>query len=50
MKIAIAQSELAGVYEKVVAGERVDEAEAQRLFATNDLNALGVIAAAANRR
>ena len=51
MKIAaIAQSELAGVYEKVVAGDRVDEAEAQRLFATNDLNALGVIAGAANRR
>lgn len=50
MKNAIAQSELADVYEKVVAGERVDEAEAQRLFATNDLNALGVIAGAANRR
>ena len=50
MKIAMAQSELAGVYEKVVAGERVDEAEAQRLFATKDLNALGVIAGAANRR
>lgn len=50
MKIAIAQSELADVYEKVVAGERINEAEAQWLFATNDLNALGIIAGAANRR
>lgn len=50
MKIAMAQSELAGVYEKVVAGERINEAEAERLFATKDLNALGIIAGAANRR
>lgn len=50
MKIAVAQSGLADVYEKVVAGERINEAEAQRLFATKDLNALGVIAGAANRR
>ncbi len=50
MKIAVAQSELVDVYEKVVAGERINEAEAQRLFATKDLNALGVIAGAANRR
>ena len=50
MKIAMAQSELIGVYEKVVAGERINEAEAERLFATKDLNALGVIAGAANRR
>ena len=50
MKIAMAQSELAGVYEKVVAGKRINEAEAERLFATKDLNALGVIAGAANRR
>lgn len=50
MKIAMAQSELAGVYEKVVAGKRISEAEAERLFATKDLNALGIIAGAANRR
>ena len=50
MKIAVAQSELADVCEKVVAGERINEAEAQRLFATKDLNVLGVIAGAANRR
>ena len=50
MKIAMAQSELADIYEKVVAGERINEAEAERLFATKDLNALGVIAGAANRR
>lgn len=50
MKIAMAQSEFADIYEKVFAGGRVNEAEAQRLFAAKDLNALGVIAGAANRR
>ena len=50
MMIAMAQGELAGVYEKVVAGERINEAEARRLFTAKDLNALGVIASAANRR
>ena len=50
MKIAMAQSEFADIYEKVAAGERVNEAEAQRLFSAKDWNALGIIASAANRR
>lgn len=50
MKIAMAQSEFADIYEKVAAGKRVNDAEAQRLFAAKDWNALGIIASAANRR
>ena len=50
MKIAMAQSEFADVYEKVANGERINEAEARRLFAAKDWNALGLIASVANRR
>jgi aminodeoxyfutalosine synthase len=40
----IQRSELRDIYEKVVAGERISEADALRLFETKDLNALGAIA------
>ncbi len=50
MKTAVAQSELADIREKVAAGERINEAEAQRLFAVKDWNALGAIAGIANCR
>src|SRR5664279_2537576 len=38
------RSELRDLYDKVVAGERVSEADALRLFESKDLNALGAIA------
>jgi len=40
----IQRSELRDLYDKVVAGERISEADALRLFETKDLNALGAIA------
>jgi aminodeoxyfutalosine synthase len=40
----IQRSELRDIYDKVVAGERISEADALRLFETKDLNALGAIA------
>jgi aminodeoxyfutalosine synthase len=40
----IQRSELRDLYEKVVAGERITDADALRLFETKDLNALGAIA------
>jgi len=40
----IQRSELRDIYEKVVAGERISDADALRLFETKDLNALGAIA------
>jgi aminodeoxyfutalosine synthase len=40
----IQRSELRDLYDKVVAGERVSEADALRLFESKDLNALGAIA------
>lgn len=40
----IQRSELRDIYDKVVAGERLTEADALRLFETKDLNALGAIA------
>jgi hypothetical protein len=40
----IRQSDLRDIYDKVVAGERITEADALRLFETKDLNALGAIA------
>ncbi len=50
MNIAIAHSELADIYERVVAGQRISEDDALRLFASSDVNALGLIASAANER
>lgn len=44
MNFFIQHSELSDIYHKVVAGERISEADALRLFATKDLNALGAIA------
>src|ERR1017187_8046199 len=44
MNFFIQQSELRDLYDKVVAGERVSEADALRLFESKDLNALGAIA------
>ena len=44
------QGEWAGLYEKVSAGARIDEADALRLFETRDLHVLGALATLANRR
>jgi aminodeoxyfutalosine synthase len=40
----IQRSELRDIYDKVVAGERISEADALRLFESKDLNAVGAIA------
>jgi len=44
MNFILQRSELRDLHEKVVAGERVSDADALRLFETKDLNALGAIA------
>ncbi len=44
MNFFIQRSELRDLYDKVVAGERISEADALRLLETKDLNALGAIA------
>ena len=44
MNFFIQRSKLRDLYDKVVAGERITEADALRLFETKDLNALGAIA------
>jgi aminodeoxyfutalosine synthase len=40
----VQRSGLCDIYDKVVAGERISEADALRLFETKDLNAVGAIA------
>ncbi|HEX7653538.1 MAG TPA: aminofutalosine synthase MqnE [Verrucomicrobiae bacterium] len=50
MNFFIQHSELKDIYEKVVAGERITEADALRMFETKDLNALGAIADYANQK
>jgi aminodeoxyfutalosine synthase len=40
----IERSELRDIYDRVVAGERISDADALRLFESKDLNALGAIA------
>jgi aminodeoxyfutalosine synthase len=40
----IQRSELRDIYDKVVAGERISETDALRLFESKDLNAIGAIA------
>jgi aminodeoxyfutalosine synthase len=40
----IQRSELRDIYDKVVAGERISEADALRLFGSKDLNVVGAIA------
>ncbi len=44
MNFFIQHSELRDIYDKVVADERISEADALRLFESKDLNALGAIA------
>jgi aminodeoxyfutalosine synthase len=44
MNSFIRRSELSGLYDQVVAGERISEADALRLFESKDLNAVGAIA------
>ena len=50
MNFFIQRSELRDLYEKVVAGERITDADALRMFASKDLNALGAIADFVNLR
>ena len=44
MSFFLQRSELRDLYEKVVAGERISETDALRLFESKDLNAVGAIA------
>ncbi len=44
MNFFLKRSELRDLYEKVVAGERISEPDALRLFESKDLNAVGAIA------
>jgi aminodeoxyfutalosine synthase len=46
----VQRSGLRDLYEKVVAGERISEADALRLFESKDLNAIGAIADLARQR
>src|SRR5450432_353323 len=50
MNFFIQRSELRDIYDKVVAGERISEADALRLFESKDLNALGAIADLARQK
>ena len=50
MKFLLAQSDVEDIYAKVTAGDRIDEADALRLFQTEDLNAVGLIANEVNHR
>ena len=50
MQFIVRHSGLADLAAKVEAGERLTEADAERLFATKDLNALGALADLANQR
>ncbi len=50
MELFIQRGGLRDIYDKVVAGERISEADALRLFESKDLNAVGAIADFANRR
>ncbi|MBK7998225.1 MAG: aminofutalosine synthase MqnE [Verrucomicrobia bacterium] len=44
MNFSLRNSELRDIYDKVVAGERISDADALRLFESKDLNAVGAIA------
>ncbi|MDB6124844.1 MAG: radical protein [Pedosphaera sp.] len=44
MNFFVQRSELRDIYDKVVAGERISEGDALRLFESKDLNAIGAIA------
>ncbi|MEN9572416.1 MAG: hypothetical protein RL514_271 [Verrucomicrobiota bacterium] len=50
MSFAIQHSDLRDLYDKVVAGERLTDADALRLFESKDINAVGAIADFARQR
>ena len=50
MSFAIQHSDLRDLYDKVVAGERLSDADALRLFESKDINAVGAIADFARQR
>src|SRR5436190_6601506 len=50
MNFFVQRGELRDLYDKVVAGERISDADALRLFESKDLNAVGAIADFVNRR
>ncbi len=50
MNLALQHSALRDLYDKVVAGERLSDADALRLFESKDLAALGALADCARRR
>jgi aminodeoxyfutalosine synthase len=50
MNFFVQRSELRDIYDKVVAGERISEADALRLFESRDVNAVGAIADFARQR
>ena len=50
MSFAIQHSTLRDLYDKVVAGERLSEADALRLLESKDINAVGAIADFARQR
>ena len=50
MDFFIHRSELRDIYDKVVAGERISDADALRLFESKDLNAVGAIADLARQK
>src|ERR1035437_1471561 len=50
MNFFIQRSELRDLYDKVVAGERISETDALRLFESKDLNAVGGIADLARQK
>src|SRR5437667_438342 len=50
MNFFVQRSDLRDLYDKAVAGERMSEADALRLFESKDLNAVGAIADFVNQR
>lgn len=50
MNAILQRSDVRDLHEKVAAGQRIDDADALRLFETKDLQALGLIADAARQR
>ena len=50
MNFFLQRSDLRDLYDKAVAGERISDAEALRLFESKDLNAVGAIADFVNQR
>jgi len=50
MKFFLERSELRDLYDKFVAGERISETDALRLFESKDLNAVGAMADLVNQR